>query len=637
MTVKAMSRHFCHTPLGRITFTLQEAWLVELSLPGRADNGTARPADSGLAGEVARQLLAWSADPHFVFSLPLAPAGSAFRQRVWSALRAIPPGEVRTYGELARRLGSSARAVGGACRANPLPLVVPCHRVVAAGGLGGFAGHRDGAALALPHRDPPAESASLLAVAVLLHRLPIGVALGWILVPHRGWLAALSAATLVGAATVGGFILGAPQIAALPVGGLAIFQALVAGTLLHVVFDHAHGPAPRGRQAGFATLGGLLGAAALGLLFFERADPGHPAMGPATGAAFLRLALEAAPALLLGFLGAGLVRVFLRPRTLTWLARGRALTRSLKGVVFGLPLPICSCGVVPVYRGLIRAGVPATAAMSFLVATPEIGLDALAISVPLLGLDLTLLRVGAAALVALAVGSLVGSAVDHRSPPVAQDTAAEPAARSLRRRLRVGLRFGFVETVDETLPWILFGLVLAGLFESALRPGLLGSLPGALEVLIWALIGVPTYVCASGSTPLVAVLLLKGLSPGAALAFLLTGPATNVTSFGVLRDLHGATAAVVFGVVMLALTVGLGVGVNLLVPGVGQGGAFAGGEHEPTALQIACVGILGLLLLSSLLRQGPRGMIAQIVPRWGSEEGFGEEEAEAHDHASCCN
>lgn len=100
---------------------------------------------SPLAKEAVRQLRAWLTDPSFRFSLPLPPAGTAFQRRVWATIAAIPPGEIRTYGELARDIGSGPRAVGNACGANPWPVVVPCHRVVAAGGrMGGFARHRDG-------------------------------------------------------------------------------------------------------------------------------------------------------------------------------------------------------------------------------------------------------------------------------------------------------------------------------------------------------------------------------------------------------------------------------------------------------------------------------------------------------------
>lgn len=98
-----------------------------------------------LAAETARQLRAWLNDSAFVFDLPLKPGGTAFQHRVWQEIAAIPPGRTRTYGELAQVLNSAPRAVGQACGANPLPIIVPCHRVVAAGGgLGGFAGQRGG-------------------------------------------------------------------------------------------------------------------------------------------------------------------------------------------------------------------------------------------------------------------------------------------------------------------------------------------------------------------------------------------------------------------------------------------------------------------------------------------------------------
>ena len=103
-----------------------------------------RPA-SLLAKEAVRQLRSYLQDPAFVFALPLAPAGTAFQRRVWNGIAAIPTGRTRSYGELAAALGSGPRAVGGACGANPYPLVVPCHRVVAAGGgMGGFARQRGG-------------------------------------------------------------------------------------------------------------------------------------------------------------------------------------------------------------------------------------------------------------------------------------------------------------------------------------------------------------------------------------------------------------------------------------------------------------------------------------------------------------
>lgn len=105
----------------------------------------AQAPKSLLAKEVVRQINAWFLDPAFVFGLPLAPAGTLFQRRVWAAIAAIPSGNTQSYGALATQIGSGPRAVGNACGANPYPLVVPCHRVIAANqGLGGFARQRGG-------------------------------------------------------------------------------------------------------------------------------------------------------------------------------------------------------------------------------------------------------------------------------------------------------------------------------------------------------------------------------------------------------------------------------------------------------------------------------------------------------------
>jgi methylated-DNA-[protein]-cysteine S-methyltransferase len=106
---------------------------------------------SALAKRACEQLENYLRDPDALFDLPLEPRGTAYQRRVWNAIRAIPRGQTSTYGELARRLETNPRAVGQACGANPYPLVVPCHRVVGAGGIGGFAHARDGLLVAIKH------------------------------------------------------------------------------------------------------------------------------------------------------------------------------------------------------------------------------------------------------------------------------------------------------------------------------------------------------------------------------------------------------------------------------------------------------------------------------------------------------
>jgi methylated-DNA-[protein]-cysteine S-methyltransferase len=134
------------SPLGRLGIEARTALTSIDFVPARVP---LRRPTTPLAARVCRQLTAYFADPRVRFDLPLAPTGSAFQQQVWRALRRIPAGRVRSYGELAQRLASAPRAVGGACRANPIPIVVPCHRVVSATGLGGFMGATRGRALAI--------------------------------------------------------------------------------------------------------------------------------------------------------------------------------------------------------------------------------------------------------------------------------------------------------------------------------------------------------------------------------------------------------------------------------------------------------------------------------------------------------
>lgn len=124
-------------PPGRVGVRVDDDFVTTIE---RLDAGPELTATHPLAAEAVRQLAAWFDDPAFRFSLPLAPAPTPFQRRFREVLCAVPPGEVRTYGELATALGSAPRAVGGACRVNPLPLVVPCHRVVGADGIGGYGG-----------------------------------------------------------------------------------------------------------------------------------------------------------------------------------------------------------------------------------------------------------------------------------------------------------------------------------------------------------------------------------------------------------------------------------------------------------------------------------------------------------------
>lgn len=137
------------TPVGRLGILLKDDALADVGFLG--DGATLHAPRTAAARRVCRDLRAYFTNPHFSFRMPLALSGTLFQQRVWRALRRIPAGRTLSYGALARKLATSARAVGNACRANPVPIVIPCHRVVAANGAGGFMGKRSGGALRLKH------------------------------------------------------------------------------------------------------------------------------------------------------------------------------------------------------------------------------------------------------------------------------------------------------------------------------------------------------------------------------------------------------------------------------------------------------------------------------------------------------
>ena len=138
------------TPVGRLGIALECDTLADVSFLG--DTVALHPPRTAVAKKICRQLRSYFINPSHTFRLPLALSGTAFQQRVWRALRRIPAGRTLSYGALAKKLTTSARAVGNACRANPVPIVIPCHRVVAANGAGGFMGKRSGSVLRLKHR-----------------------------------------------------------------------------------------------------------------------------------------------------------------------------------------------------------------------------------------------------------------------------------------------------------------------------------------------------------------------------------------------------------------------------------------------------------------------------------------------------
>jgi hypothetical protein len=487
------------------------------------------------------------------------------------------------------------------------------------------------------------EHSTSLILGVLLHRLPVALGVYWM---GSRWGGALSGwVSLFGLATATtlGFLVGGPVIQHLDAVGVAVFQTFIAGSLLHVVIEshsplklghsshqhgercvaeeenmakdlhrhthssHSHNPQPAEDQL-HSFIGVFLAAVVLYVISHTH-TPLASQESLSTYDTLSTLLFESAPALLLAYIGAGLLTSFFGDTARRWLGGRYTLTQAARGVAFGLPMPVCSCGVLPLYETLVRKGVPASAAIAFLIATPELGLDAILISLPLLGTDLTIARVAAATIAALTVSVIVA-----RFMSIPQSTHVEERVshKSSKVRLQEGLKFGLIDLVDHTGPWVLVGLLVAAIIEPAVDYERLSNLSAYLDVPIFALLGIPIYVCASGATPLAAVLIHKGVSPGAAIAFLLTGPATNLTTFGVLSRLHSAKSAWLFGLTMTLISIGIGYSTNTVFGTRLEHPLHDLASHAPNMIQTTSLILLSALFTYSIWRRGPRAVLGEV-------------------------
>lgn len=271
------------------------------------------------------------------------------------------------------------------------------------------------------------------------------------------------------------------------------------------------------------------------------------------------------PYVLLGFLAAGLLNEFVPAQTMSRHLSGRGVGPVFKAAMLGIPLPLCSCGVLPTAVGLRRRGASTGATTSFLIATPQTGVDSIAATYSMLGLPFAIIRPVAALAGAVFGGGAVAaftpkSEADRFQPEchVAEETKA--TRRPLHRRLASALQYGLVDMVANMGKWLMIGLVVAALITVFVPDDFIVSLADhkLLAMLAMVVIAVPMYVCATGSIPIAMSLMLKGLSPGAAFVLLMAGPAANFASIIVLGRTLGArvTAVYVAAVILTAVLMG---------------------------------------------------------------------------------
>jgi len=303
-----------------------------------------------------------------------------------------------------------------------------------------------------------------------------------------------------------------------------------------------------------------------------------------------------APYLLLGFAVAGLLSVVISPE---WVERhlgGNGLGQVVKASLFGVPLPLCSCGVIPVAASLHRHGASKGATTAFLLSTPQTGVDSIAVTYGLLGPFLAVVRPLAALITGIFGGGLV-QAFNGDGETINSELADGAEAQSCssdccdeerpknRPKIVEALHYGLVVLPRDIGRALILGVAISGLIAAFVAPQALeSSLGGGLWPMLAAMaIGIPLYVCATASTPIALGLIHAGLSPGAALVFLISGPATNSAALTTLWKVLGRRAAIIYLVTVAIASLATGLAVDGLI----SAGGLPESALVPAATSIA--------------------------------------------------
>ncbi len=324
----------------------------------------------------------------------------------------------------------------------------------------------------------------------------------------------------------------------------------------------------------------------------------------------MELTFEMAPYLLLGFFIAGLLYVFFPKERVTKYLGKNNISSVLNAALIGIPLPLCSCGVIPTGVSLYKHGASKGSSVSFLISTPQTGVDSILATYSLLGLPLAIIRPVIALFTGL-FGGLVTNASTKNMPVPTDNTIPKDTSEKQHNVLSKMLNYAFVEFLQDISKWLVIGLLIAALIAVIIPADFFTNIVGNeyLSMLIVLVASIPLYVCATGSVPIAAVLLMKGLSPGAAIVFLMAGPATNAATITVIGKVLGKKTLYAYLFSIIAGAIFFGVIVNEFLPrewfmnhvAMGPGGH---GEHLlPQWLKIGSGILLTLLIINGYIQK----------------------------------
>ncbi len=276
------------------------------------------------------------------------------------------------------------------------------------------------------------------------------------------------------------------------------------------------------------------------------------------------------PYLLLGFLIAGVLYAFVPSGFYRHHLSRPGAWSVIKAALIGVPLPLCSCGVLPTAVSLRRNGASRGASTSFLIATPQTGIDSIAATYSLLGPAFAIIRPVAALVTAFIGGMLVNRSetTSEAEEEMEVDTIDAPASDSFGAKVRDALRYGYVDMIQNIGKWLIIGLIIAAAITVFVPDGFFTFFADypLLSMLAVVIVAVPMYVCSTGSIPIALSLMLKGLSPGAAFVLLMAGPAANFASIIIVgKSLGRKSAAIYLGTIVIG-AIAIGMCIDYLMP-----------------------------------------------------------------------
>ena len=379
----------------------------------------------------------------------------------------------------------------------------------------------------------------------------------------------------------------------------------------------------------------------------------------------IHLLNEMSPYLLLGFFIAGIMHAFIPGRLYSKYLSKNSIRSVINAALLGIPLPLCSCGVIPTAMSLRKEGASKGAVVSFLIATPQTGVDSIVATYSLMGLPFAIIRPIVALFTALFGGQLVNQVVKcdnegsangeydsaedhccchheepkhdeehcccHHEEPKHEDehccchheeshccchNESDKEKKGFFQKMGVALRYAFVDMIDDIGKWLVIGIVIAAIITVAVPDDWFAIFKDNtwLSIILVLAISIPMYVCATGSIPIAVALMLKGLTPGAGLVLLMAGPAVNMASILIIRPRLGWKTLAAYLISIIGGAVAAAAVIDYLLPRSWFTTAlqqYSCCEESGTPVQWICTVVLTLLLLyaayNHYIRKKPSG------------------------------